>query len=251
MNKIIGIYKITNPVEAVYIGESKDIDKRWNSDYRNLRCKSQRKLYNSFMYYGFENHAFEIVKECTEEEIPYYERYYQEYYNVLDKEYGLNLKYTKIGDKKQVRSEETKKKAIESMKTLYKNGFINPMQGKTHSEETKEKMRKPKSEEAKRKMSESKKKLFENPAAIEKNRAAQKKAYSNPEVREKNRQAQLKRYLNGFISATSKMVIDLSTGFFYESALITFNSQKQIKSYSTFRSMLNGARKNKTSFQYV
>jgi group I intron endonuclease len=248
MNKIIGIYKITSPSGKVYIGESKDIFKRWYY-YKKMHCVSQVHLYNSFLKYGIESHKFEIIMECSLEDLKYFESCFQEIYRAVEK--GLNLVYTKHYEKKQIRSEYTKKKARESMKNLYKNGYVNPMQGKTHSEETKEKMRKPKSEETKRRMSESKKKLFENPAAIEKNRAAQKKAYSNPEVRENNRQAQLKRYRNGFIPVTNKMVIDLSTGFFYESALITFNSQKQIKSYSTFKSMLNGARKNKTSFQYV
>jgi hypothetical protein len=147
MNKIVGIYKVTNPVGAVYIGESKDIEKRWKT-YEKLKCKAQRKLYNSFIKYGFENHIFEIVKECIIEEIPYYERHYQEYYDVLDKEYGLNLKLTKIGDKKQVHSEETRKKQSESQK------------GKKHSEESRKKMSEAKknmSEGTKQKMSESKK----------------------------------------------------------------------------------------------
>jgi group I intron endonuclease len=116
MNKIIGIYKVTNPVGAVYIGESKDIYRRWNREYRILQCKSQRRLYYSFLKYGVENHTFEIVKECTVKEIPYYERHYQEYYNVLDKDYGLNCKLSKVGDKKQIDSEETKQKKSESAK---------------------------------------------------------------------------------------------------------------------------------------
>ena len=46
MNKNIGIYKITNPKGKVYIGQSININKRWNA-YRNLKLKSQTKLLNS------------------------------------------------------------------------------------------------------------------------------------------------------------------------------------------------------------
>lgn len=31
MNKLIGIYKITSPTDRIYIGQSKDINKRFNS----------------------------------------------------------------------------------------------------------------------------------------------------------------------------------------------------------------------------
>jgi group I intron endonuclease len=148
--KKIGIYKITNPVGAIYIGESKDIEKRWNRDYKNLRCKNQTRLYNSFMFYGVENHTFEIIKECTVKEIPYYERYYQEYYNVLDREYGLNLKLRNVGEKKEVYSDETREKMSESKKKLYESGYIN------HNKGTKA------SDESKKKMSDSQKKLYEN-----------------------------------------------------------------------------------------
>ena len=46
-----GIYKITNPKNKVYIGQSKDIIKRWYY-YKTLHCKSQIKLYNSLLKYG-------------------------------------------------------------------------------------------------------------------------------------------------------------------------------------------------------
>jgi group I intron endonuclease len=137
MKKIIGIYKITSPSGKVYIGQSIDIEKRFNI-YRFLSCKSQKKLYASFLRYGVENHTFEIIMECKKNELNYYERHYQEYYNVLD-EYGLNLKYTQVAEKKQVYSEETRKKLSQNHVSK-KEGYVNHMKGKTHSEETKRKI---------------------------------------------------------------------------------------------------------------
>lgn len=242
--KKIGIYKITNPVGAIYIGESKDIEERWNREYKKLRCKNQTRLYNSFMYYGVENHTFEIVKECTVEEIPYYERHYQEYYNVLDKDYGLNLKYTSVGEKKLVFSNETKLKMSSSQKKLYENGYKNPMQGKKRSEEqvkkhteflknlykngkepwnkgktgiyndeTLKKMKKEKSDEHKRKLSEAKK--------------GKKRSENN----------------NG----NSKKVINTETLEIYNSAA----ECERKTGYKKLQSKLSGSRKNNTPFKYL
>jgi hypothetical protein len=63
-----GIYKITNPKNKVYIGQSTNINNRWE-DYKKLKCKGQPKLYNSFKKYGIENHKFEILKKCTIEKL--------------------------------------------------------------------------------------------------------------------------------------------------------------------------------------
>lgn len=63
-NDITGIYRITNPKGKIYIGQSINIKRRFNS-YKKLRCKSQPKIYNSLKKYGSENHIFEIIEECN------------------------------------------------------------------------------------------------------------------------------------------------------------------------------------------
>ena len=45
---MIGIYKITNPTNKIYIGQSIDIKKRFNQ-YKNLQCKGQKALYSSLL----------------------------------------------------------------------------------------------------------------------------------------------------------------------------------------------------------
>ena len=106
--KICGVYKITSPSNRVYIGESSDIYKRWKN-YKEFRCKSQRRLYSSLLKHGVENHIFEIIEECTVGDLNCRERYWQDFYDVLGKN-GLNCKLTNCGDKKGEHSQETKDK---------------------------------------------------------------------------------------------------------------------------------------------
>ena len=93
---MVGIYKITNPNNKVYIGQSIDIEKRFKQ-YKRYSCKAQPKLYNSLNKYGVENHIFEIIKKCNIEELNTKERYYQEKYNAIQN--GLNCVYTSINKK--------------------------------------------------------------------------------------------------------------------------------------------------------
>lgn len=97
--KKIGIYKITSPSLKIYIGQSIDIERRFKSYYNLNKSKKQTRLYNSFLKYGIINHKFEILEECNIEELNIKERYWQDYYNVLD-EYGLNCRLTDTNDKK-------------------------------------------------------------------------------------------------------------------------------------------------------
>ena len=86
-----GIYSITSPSGKIYIGQSIDIKKRWQY-YRTKRTNIQPKLQNSFNKYGVDKHLFEVIKLCSEDSLNFRERYWQEYYNVLER--GLNVKLT-------------------------------------------------------------------------------------------------------------------------------------------------------------
>lgn len=81
---MIGIYKITSPSNKIYIGQSINIEQRWK-DYNNMvRCRRQTILYSSFQKYGVENHIFNVIEECNEDQLLEYETYWKEYYKVLD-----------------------------------------------------------------------------------------------------------------------------------------------------------------------
>lgn len=73
LNTNCGIYRMISPTHKVYIGKSKNL-KRRESSYKLIKfVKSQRKLYNSLMKYGFDAHNFEVVEflntDASEEEL--------------------------------------------------------------------------------------------------------------------------------------------------------------------------------------
>jgi len=131
---MVGIYKITSPTGKIYIGQSTKIEQRFEY-YKNLNCTQQVKLLRSLQKYKPESHNFEIIEECEESRLNLRERYWQEQYDVLNKEKGLNLRYTKVDDRSGTMSEETKERM-----SISKIGEKNTMHGKTHSEETKKKI---------------------------------------------------------------------------------------------------------------
>lgn len=149
---MIGIYKITSPSGKIYIGQSINIEKRLIK-YRNLHCKEQTHLYNSLKKYGFDNHSFEIIIECTQEELNYLEIFYIDLHKSFNSKFGLNLREGGRGGRM---SEETKQKM-----SILRKGNKHAL-GKKHSEETKKRCGearkgKTRSEETKKKMSEAQK----------------------------------------------------------------------------------------------
>jgi group I intron endonuclease len=180
---MVGIYKIKNLINnKIYIGQSKDILKRWDS-YKKLRCKTQTKLYRSLKKYGIENHKFEIITECDIDQLNNLERYYQDLYDVCG-ENGLNLLLTKSDGRKCEHSEETKRKigekhkgripSDETRKKLSEAGM-----GRIFTKEVRDKIGKSntgkvRSEETRKKISESRKGILHTEEAkrkISKNNA--------------------------------------------------------------------------------
>jgi len=212
---MIGIYKITSPKGRVYIGQSIDILYRFKK-YKQMQCKGQVRLYNSFLKHNVENHLFEIIIECEINALNNLERQYQEKYNVLSKK-GLNCQYVKSDCKKNVLSEETKLKISKGNK------------GKKRTKEFKNLMRKKMlniSDETRNKMSES----------------AKKKTVTK-EHREKARL--------GKIGCTQKRfnVLNTESGIFHES--IPKAADTYGFTYTVLKSMLLGNSKNKTNLIYI
>jgi len=113
ISNMITIYKITNPVGKVYIGQTKNLRLRLNL-YRKLCCKPQRKLYNSLKKYGFNNHIIDIIEEVNinsadEREI-YWIKYFQCYHYDINR--GLNLNR---GGNRPKHTQETKKRISEAI----------------------------------------------------------------------------------------------------------------------------------------
>jgi hypothetical protein len=264
---VIGIYKITNLVnKKVYIGQSIDIEYRFNS-YKRLHCEDQPKLYHSLNKYGIEAHSFEIITECNIEDLNRLERYYQDLYNVLDRDCGLNLKLTSYDDKSGYYSNESKEKISNTLKRKYQSGeLMPPNKGKIFSEETRKKLSiastgKKMSDDTKNKIRQKNKgenaywfgknHTNETKLKIKENHQSKKENYIHSMLGKKhNENTRLKMAKN---NAMSKMVVDLETGFVYISAKEAWaHNQDYLKStYRSFIKKLTGESKIKTKFQYI
>lgn len=76
-----GIYKITNQLNGKsYIGQSIDIMGRWRR-HRVQAQKEDTPLYCAIRKYGIDNFTFEVVEECSFEELNNREIYWIQYYN--------------------------------------------------------------------------------------------------------------------------------------------------------------------------
>jgi group I intron endonuclease len=110
---MIGIYKIANPKNKIYIGQSVDILYRTRCYKTGKNCKTQTKLKHSIEKYGWDNHSLEVIEECPEHLLNERERYWQDFYNSLYG--GLNCRLTKTSDKSGALSIETKDKIRKSL----------------------------------------------------------------------------------------------------------------------------------------
>jgi len=91
----IGIYAIIcKPTAKLYIGQSINIRSRKNQHLKDLlkgkHCNSY--LQNAFNKYGRPNFAFQVLENCTREELNTREAYWINIKNSNKSEYGFNLK---------------------------------------------------------------------------------------------------------------------------------------------------------------
>lgn len=135
-----GIYKITNPLGEVYIGQSRDIDRR-RYQYSISSAHKQTRLQNSLNIYGWSSHNFEILFHLcdgiSQENLNYWEIFFIKYF--LD--FGSPMLNMKHGGAYGVYSSETKTKMSQTAKDRLGNPLNNPFFRKKHTEEAKSKMR--------------------------------------------------------------------------------------------------------------
>lgn len=127
---MIGVYMIINPKGRIYVGQSKDVEKRFKQ-YKYGHFKKQRRLYNSIKKYGFESHVFRVLCECKELDLNEKERYYQEKHEVLGSN-GLNCELVSSKNAPRKLSEESKRRI-----SIKNKGSKNGMHGKKMSDEFK------------------------------------------------------------------------------------------------------------------
>lgn len=87
-----GIYKFTNKInKKVYIGQSRDISKRYGEHLSCIRNGYENSyFYKAVKKYGFENFTFEILEICNVSSLNEKEAYYVKKYNSFGKG-GYNL----------------------------------------------------------------------------------------------------------------------------------------------------------------
>jgi group I intron endonuclease len=117
------IYKITNPKEEVYIGQTIDLKGRMHRYSTVSKSSLGRSIYNSLKKYGWDNHTFDVIEVCEENKLNERERFWIKKFNSFNK--GLNL--TEGGSSGRHNHETCLKKS-------------KSMTGKTHSKETRQKM---------------------------------------------------------------------------------------------------------------
>lgn len=91
-----GIYKITNLITNMsYIGQSLNIEKRWNEEKRRAFLENDRSynypLSKAFRKYGLKNFSFEILEECSQDLLNEKEKFYISKYNTFYNGYNQTL----------------------------------------------------------------------------------------------------------------------------------------------------------------
>ena len=89
---MIGIYKITNKINNhSYIGLSTHLEDRWeyHKTPYNWKRENNKVLYKAIKKYGIDNFKFEILEECSVEELGGKEKYYIKKYNTYYNGYNM------------------------------------------------------------------------------------------------------------------------------------------------------------------
>ena len=91
LNKLCGIYKITNTVNGkCYIGQSNDIHRRF-SEHKSLNYRKEypdKILYKAISKYGIDKFIFEVIEECEETNLNDRENYWMSELNSIKNGYN-------------------------------------------------------------------------------------------------------------------------------------------------------------------
>lgn len=265
---MIGIYKITSPTGKVYIGQSRNIKKRFSGYKKLSNIKNQVKLCRSLLKHGPDNHVFEIIEQCDIIYMNERERYWQDHYDVTGTD-GLNCRLTKSNDKSAIISQETRLKMSISGKNKvmteeHKRNII--MASKNNIG----KKRSPMSKESKEKLGIRNKLLglFEgkNNPMYGSQRFGDKNPFFNKKHSNESRlkisekamgrkatdktRSILSKQRSMGLNSSAKIVLNMDTGIFYECGKEAWMTTDKYV-YSTFKSKLNGSNKYPTDFIYV
>ena len=100
---MIGIYKFQNLItNEIYIGQSINLESRFKKHLREWPY-GDTKFYKGIQQYGWENFSYEIIEECSQDELnekeKYWIAYYDSYFNGYNSTPGGANKFTVDYDK--------------------------------------------------------------------------------------------------------------------------------------------------------
>lgn len=230
--KASGIYQILNTVTGKkYVGLATNIRLRCKCHRVELRANQHGNshLQNTWNLYGEQSFEFSILELCTFESLPDREHYWIGTLKTLDRDFGYNIRESKVEHFKM--PDETKQKIGAANKGKQRFGKDNSFFGKHHSQETIAAIvANRNNSDIVRKSWVTKKKNGYTGSDYQKSKARES-AINNPKF------------------TTARKVIDGSTGTVY-------NSVKEAAKFSgyslrSFSDKLTGKSKNNTSFQYT
>lgn len=136
---IIGIYKITNIENGmVYVGQSRNVKKRWAEHKRELRkgTHGNDKLQKAYNKYGAKSFVYEIIETCPLEKLNEREIFWCNELHALDRYKGYNL--GEAGGQPMIGRHHTLKsrKKMSEYRKLHTIGKNNGFYGKKHTKET-------------------------------------------------------------------------------------------------------------------
>lgn len=137
---MIGIYKIENIINhKVYIGQSVNIEGRWNTHKKSLRNNKHTNQYlqNSYNKYGYESFEYSVLEECEENDLTKREQYWIDYYGGIESSKTYN--YKEASSKGHL-NKDARVRISKNLKGRFK-GENNPYYGKHHSEEIRNKIK--------------------------------------------------------------------------------------------------------------
>ena len=137
-----GIYKITNVKNGkFYIGSAKDIDRRWWEHKNDLKKNKHinPKLQHAWDFYGETNFEFIILENVIECELFKREQFYLDMFKPYMRDIGYNITPTASGGDNFTHNPD--KEETRRLLSDINLGAKNPMHGKKHSDEAKERQR--------------------------------------------------------------------------------------------------------------
>ena len=134
------IYKLTSPSGKYYIGRSKEYDVRMKQHGSRSKTSDEIVLYRAIRKYGWENFDKEIIAEVANNEAVELEEFFIKKYNAVKN--GYNMTYKGCGgDIWSGRRDTIEYKEYCELQKELQSGENNGFYGKTHNEETIEKLR--------------------------------------------------------------------------------------------------------------